>query len=299
MTFRLKICGLKALAATLFLSLTAFAQPNEQKYLKEDKSAFAFDLIGQMFEHCSAVESMVCEVKKRERYDGEYLDARSYIKMSCEPYCVYLKQLEPSEGVEILYRESWNNGKVLVNPNGFPWINISLDPYGSLIRSNQHHLISDIGFSKFNRVLAHLLEKYEDESQNLVSYGGKKKINDRECHVVNINNAHFRLINYTTSPGETTTSIADKFKISEYRIVELNNSVSGYGSVKSGQVLTIPNDYAPKIRLYIDDERYIPMRFEVYDDEGALFEAYEYENVTINPKFDQHELTKDNPEYGF
>lgn len=291
--------AIQTLAVVLFLSLTAWCQPIETFVANENKANYAFDLIRKMFTHCSEVESMICEVKKRERYEGDYVDAHSFIKMSCKPYSVYLKQLAPSEGVEVLYRESWNNGKVLVNPNGFPWINISLDPYSSLIRNKQHHLISDIGFSKFNRVLAHLLNKYSQESETLVTYSGKKLISERNCHVVDINNAHFDLIKYTTQTGETTTSIAEKHKISEYRIVELNESITGYGTVKSGLELTIPNDYAPKIRLYIDDERFIPMRFEVYDDGGELFEAYEYENVVLNPNFSEKELSKDYPEYGF
>jgi len=283
----------------VWFTITASTQPLNSNGNGGDGASFAIELIDKMFAHCSNVETMTCEVKKRERYDGKYVDAHSLIKMSCDPYCVYLKQLEPSGGVEVLYRESWNNGKVLVNPNGFPWINISLDPYSSLIRSKQHHLISDIGFSKFNRVLDHLLKKYANESEGLVNYVGTDIISGRACHVVDIKNKHYKLIDYHTQAGETTMSISEKFKISEYRIIELNSSVSGYGAVKPGLDLIIPNDYAPEIRLYIDSERYIPMRFEVYDDQGELFEAYEYEKVVINPRFSDKDLSKENPEYGF
>lgn len=252
-----------------------------------------------MFSQCSQVNTMECEVKKRERYEGVYVDAHSRIKMSTTPYRVYLMQLAPSEGIEVLYRDSENSGKVLVNPNGFPWININLDPHSSLMRKNQHHLIHDIGFSKFNKILDHLLNKYSERGDDFASYFGLSEINDRECHVVDIRIEDYALISYKPGEGESTMSISDKFKVSEYRIVELNESVSGFGDVKPGVSLTIPSDYAPKIRLFIDSERNIPMRFEVYDDSGELFEAYEYNNVKLNINFAQNELTPDYSGYGF
>lgn len=280
-------------------ALATWAQPKYSDDPNDRDSKFAFELVEQMFESCQSVNTMYCEVKKKERYDGDYVEAESRIKMSCEPYCVYLKQLDKEDGVELLYREDQNNGKVLVNPNGFPWINISLDPYGSLIRSKQHHLILDIGFSKFNQVLAHLMNKYEGKAQDFLTYAGTQTISGRSCYVVDLDNKNYELISYTTKEGESTVSISRDFMISEYRIVELNDAVSSYGAVKPGIPLTIPNDYAPKLRLYIDEERFIPMRFDVYDDQGELFESYQYDKVVLNAQFGEDELTEDYHEYGF
>lgn len=287
------------LLTLLSFTLGTLAQPMERKAEKANESGVAFGLIKEMFESCSQVNTMACEVQKKERYAGNYVEAHSRIKMSNQPYSIYLKQLDSEKGIELLYSKGFNGGKVLVNPNGFPWINISLDPYSSLIRNNQHHLISDIGFSKFNRVLAHLLKKYEHIAHDLAEYKGEETIDDHRCHVVEINNRQYKLMTYTTVEGETTMSVADKFHISEYRIVELNESISGFGSLSSGMTITIPNDYAPYIKLFIDQERLIPMRFEVYDDNGALFEAYEYSKVQLNTRFDEKELTAEFPEYGF
>ncbi len=283
----------------LWCATAVVAQPKEPRVEKTETSGYAFQIIEQMFESCSKVGTMACEVQKKERFDGDYVEARSRIKMSNHPYRVYLKQIDSENGIELLYSHDSNNGKVLVNPNGFPWINISLDPYGSVIRNNQHHLISDIGFSKFNRVLAHLLKKYEHIGEELTKYEGSESINNRRCHVVEIQNKQYKLTTYTTVEGETTMSVADKFNISEYRIIELNPSVTSFGSLSSGMTLTIPNDYAPRIKLFIDEQRYIPMRFEVYDETGALFEAYEYNSVVLNAPFDEKELTTEFPEYGF
>lgn len=280
-------------------SIAGWSQPNEKERTTGNEVVDAYQLIKDMFTQCSQVNTMACEVKKRERYGGEYIDAHSRIKMSTDPYRVYLMQLAPSEGVEVLYRDSENSGKVLVNPNGFPWININLDPYGSLMRKNQHHVIHDIGFSKFNSVLEHLLKKYGDKGDDFVRYFGKSKISKRDCHVIDIQIDDYSLVPYKTGDNESTMSISNKFKISEYRIVELNENVSGYGNLKPEMLLTIPSDYAPKIRLFIDSERHIPMRFEVYDDAGELFEAYEYDHVKLNITFTQDELTPDFSEYGF
>lgn len=282
-----------------WMAFSAWAQPKSPDKPLEGDSKFAFELVERMFESCKAVNTMYCVVKKKERYDGNYVEAESRIKLSCEPYRVYLKQLGDSDGVELLYREDFNSGKVLVNPNGFPWINLSLDPYGSLIRNKQHHLILDIGFKKFNLVLAHLMKKYEGNAEDFLTYAGTETISDRTCYVVDLDNENYELIPYTTQAGESTMSISQKLMISEYRIVELNDAVSSYGDIAPGITLTIPNDYAPKLRLFIDQERYIPMRFDVYDDQGELFESYQYDKVVLNAQFTEEELTEDYPEYGF
>lgn len=274
-------------------------QPKVSNSEYEETTSFAFDLINKMFDRCSHVSTLSCEVHKKERYNGVYAEARSLVKMSTSPYAVYLKQLDGGSGAEVLYRESANNGKILVNPNGFPWFNLNLDPHSSIMRNKQHHIIHDIGFSKFNRVLDHLLNKYEHNAHELVRYIDNDVINDRPCHVVEIVNNYYHLMAYTPGPDETTHSISEKFKISEYRIVELNASVSGYGSVAAGTRLIIPNDYAPRIKLYIDQQRLIPMRFEVYDDDGLLYEAYQYDRVELNTLFKDNELTADFPDYGF
>lgn len=261
--------------------------------------SFGFELILEMFKRCEEVETLRCVVQKTERYDGNYLNAKSQVKMVCKPYGVYLRQLEPREGLEVLYVEKANNGKAIINPNGFPWMNISLDPEGSILRKNQHHTIYDMGFSKFNKVLDHLLEKYGDRAEELADYQGSEMVNGRPCHVVHIINPHYSLVNYTVKTNETTRSISENQRISEYRIVELNPTVSFYGPIQPGTVLTLPNDYAPKITIFIDKEHFIPIRFEVYDDDMTLFEAYEYSDVKINTPIKEEELSTEFPDYGF
>lgn len=298
----LGIFTLAALALTMRTGMV-FAQPNSTAVDKTQPAALssedAFNLVEEMFDRCTDINTLQCVVQKKERYNGVYTEATSFIKMSTNPYRVYIRQLKPKEGVELIYSETENSGKVLVNPNGFPWFNISLDPYGSMIRDKQHHVIIDMGFSKFNAVLAHLLNKYGQDGEELVAYAGSQKVNGKDCHVVDINNSHYKLVSYTPKANETTSSISEKFKVSEYRIVELNDAVSAYGSVTAGAPITIPNDYAPKIRLFIDVDLKIPIRFEIYDDNFELFEAYQYEDMVINAGFTKDELTPKYPEYGF
>ncbi len=286
---------------SLLLTIGIATQGQSKRIGEKDveKRSVGYDLVMNMFEHCAEVQTLRCKVSKTERYEGEYLSARSLITMKCVPYSVYLKQLEPTEGVEVLFREDRNNNKVLVNPNGFPWINLNLDPAGSLMRNKQHHMVYDMGFSKFNRVLEHLLQKYDDRAHEMVSYVGEETINGRKCGVVEILNHFYSLTTYTVGTSETTRTVADSLKIAEYRIIELNPQVSAYGPLKPGTVLTIPNDYAPKIRIFIDREWYIPVRFEVYDDDLKLFEAYEYEEIEINVPLKEGELTKGFKDYGF
>ena len=81
-------------------------------------------------------------------------------------------------------------------------------------------------------------------------------------------------------------------------ILEKNRKVKNYDDVSAGQVILIPNDYSPKLMLYIDKDELIPLRMDVYDDQG-LYEKYQYSKVIIDPKLDASEFSQDYSEYGF
>jgi hypothetical protein len=242
---------------------------------------------------------MQFEVRKQERIDNKYIHGMSTVKLQIEPFCVYLKQQEPTAGLEALFRVGENNDKVLVNPNGFPWMNLSLDPYGSLIRKNQHHLIHDIGFGKFNGILKSMIKKYGNDIERMTHLRGEAMVNGKKCLKIEFYNPNFHLLPYTTGINESTLSIANKLTLSEYRILELNKDISSYGPIEPGEIITITSDYSPKLVLYVDQQLWVPVKFEVYDEANVLFESYEYQNIKVNVKFSPSELTDNHPDYGF
>src|SRR5690606_32084308 len=95
---------------------------------------------------------------------------------------------------------------------------------------------------------------------------------------------------YTVKKGETIDKIAKENNLYGFTILE-KNKLGWYTSVKEGQVIQVPNIYAKKVVLYIDQLHKLPIYQEVYDDQGLL-SIYEYHSLVINPVIAAEEFTK-------
>lgn len=252
----------------------------------------------KMFEETTRIKTLTYTLTKEERINGKLLKQISQNKFEKRPFRVYLKQLYPKEGMEVLYIDGVNNNKALINPNGFPWINLKLNPLESTMRKNQHHTILESGFDHVVSILVFLTEKYQSEIEELVTYNGLVEYENTACHSISLISPYFKYIDYTIKEGETIIEIASRFKLSEHMILEKNSEVKDYDDVETGQVIQIPNDYSPKLEVYIDTVDMLPVRMDVYDDQG-LYEKYEYSQIVINPKLSPEEFSEDYAEYGF
>ncbi|MBW8051077.1 MAG: DUF1571 domain-containing protein [Cytophagales bacterium] len=274
----------------LLLSLFGFTQTN--------RAQSGYDLTNQMIATAKRVQTMEFTLKTFERIEGKMIEQKMYVKWMREPFKIYVKQAYPNEGVEILYVSGANKDKALVAPNSFPWFNLKLDPYGDLMRADQHHTIFGIGFDKTVSILESLLKKYGTQAASMVKNYVTVEWKGIECYKIFMMNPNFKYIDYTIKEGETLLTIAKKFKLSEHMILEKNEKVDNYDDVDQGQVIKIPNDYAKKMTIYIDKQKMIPVVIKVYDDQG-LYEQYEHSRLEINPVFDSDEFSEDYEEYGF
>jgi len=258
----------------------------------------ARELAKTMFTKTKQIKTLTYTIKKKERIDGEMIRQISFVKLVREPFKVYIKQDFPNKGMEALYVSGTNNNKALVNPNGFPWFNIRLDPYGSLMRANQHHTIHRSGFDYVVSILEYLFDKYDTIIDTMVKKQATVICDGHACYVIMFSNPYFKFFDYTVRHGETLPAISDRTKLSEYMILEKNEAVDDYDDINSGQIIEIPNDYSPKMIIYIDKQRMIPLVMKIYDDQG-LYEQYEYINVVVNPFLKPEEFTKEYEGYGF
>jgi hypothetical protein len=251
----------------------------------------------KMFHRTTSISSLTYVMNKQERIDGKMIKQISHTKVELSPLKVYVRQLFPKDGVEVLYVDGPNK-KALINPNGFPWINLKLNPSEGIMRNDQHHTIFQSGFEHVVSILEFICNKYAPEIDGMIVYNGTVKYNGKTCHSISLDNPYFEYIDYTVLADEDIEDIAARYKLSEHMIVELNKGIKDYDDVKTGQVIKIPNDYSPKMLLYIDATEWIPLRMDVYDDQG-LYEKYEYSEVNINPSFVPEEFTPDYADYGF
>lgn len=286
---RVKIFLFIFLSAYIFLFHSLHAQDHPQ-----DPHAITME----MFEQTRQISTVTYEMEKLERINGKMIEQRSWTKLSRDPYKVYVKQLYPKEGVEALYQRGANNDMVLVNPNGFPWFNINLDPLGKTMRRNQHHTIMEAGFEHVVGILQFLFNKYSNEIRSMISLVEISEWQGRQCWVIKLENPYFTFIPYIINEGENLDAIAKKFMISQHMILEYNEDIDDFNDVYAGQEIYIPNDYSPQMVLYIDTEYKIPVLMKIYDHKG-LYESYEYSKVNLNPSIQPEEFSANFDDYGF
>lgn len=235
----------------------------------------------------------------KERFGSEYIVRRSKFHVSESPRKVYFKDLD--EGVEVLYVKGWNDGDALVNPNGFPWVNVNLSPRGSRMRNDQHHTVLSAGFGYTAQLMKSIeadlkrqgrrFEDYFSVSSSSVTFDG------RSCYKLYINYEDYGYKYYTVPRNSDLASVCKSQNVPEYRVKELNN-LDFDERIAAGTKLKIPNAYAKRVIFYVDKSSYFPVVQLIYDDKG-LYEKYEYHNLNINPNFPSCEWTSDCSSYGF
>ena len=253
------------------------------------------EIIEHMLDTIKNVRTQSCNIKATERVGKHLMIAESFIKVNYYPRRIYFRN---SKGIEVLWTEGTNKGNATVHTPAVPMINFDLDPYGSLMRKDQHHTIFDLGSQYIGTTIAQTILKAPKDFDKHFSYAGTLTWNNRECYQIVISYPDYKYIEYITKHGETVTSIAHKLNTSDYKIRYKNDLSSYFGAIKEGKKLTIPVPYSNKGILYIDKHTFLPVNVKVYDEEG-LYESYEYTNMKTNMGFKSDEFLKSFKGYGF
>ena len=278
--------------STLLFCFLLFAMKN----LNYDGKAL--ELTKQMVKKIQTYKTFKFTLTKYERIKGKMVQEKLNAKIQARPLNVYSFFSIPVDGREVLFKSGSNDGKALINPGEFPWVNLNLDPQGSLMRKDQHHAIFAFDFNYLVAFLEHLLNKYADNAENMVEIKGEVQWDKRPCYHIEMNNPNYKLESYTVQNEKNLIEVAKNLKVNEYTILSLNKNVSNYYDIESGQKLTVPNDYAKRMTLYLDKEYLIPVMVKVYDSKG-LYEHFEYTNLEVNPNISQEEFSADYKGYSF
>lgn len=231
-----------------------------------------------------------------ERVFDKYLKSRHHVKLQTKPFKTYLKSEYPDKGAEVLYIEGANNGKALINPNKFPFMNVNLHPGSSLLRKNHQYTVAQMGFGHLYQILRGY-ERKEHEKFFQKLHVSKSTENNSEF-ILEIHNNEFGYMNYKVMKGETLTTIAEKFLLNDQMILALNPGCDYYDDVRPGQVITIPNSFGKRIVFYNDKKTGLPLKQIIYDDKG-LFSKVEFTSFVLNPVFRDNEFSREFQGYGF
>jgi Protein of unknown function (DUF1571)/LysM domain len=255
----------------------------------------ARDVYNKMMKAMANVKTATFTIEMNERIYGKMQHGIHEVKLQTNPVRVYLKVIKPDMGAEVLYKQGWNGNRALINPNAFPFINISLSPTNPLLRKHHHYTIVQLGFAK-----AYSIMRYYEQREKDRFYGKLKLSNDPSgnYYILEIDNNEFGFINYKVAKGENISSIADKFAVNDQMILELNSNITDFDDVSTGQVITIPNSFARRIVMYVNKQNMIPEKQLIYDHKG-LYSQVEFRSLQINPMLSEMDFSSENPQYGF
>lgn len=251
--------------------------------------------LDNMIKAISSINTLEYDLHAKELIGKNIFYTHSRVKLLKDPFCVYNYVVAPDKGAEVLLTSK--NKLALVNPNSFPFINLKLDPYGKLIRKNQHHTLYDAGFDNVKNIVLSVIGLLRKSPEKYIFNLGVRKINSRACQVLELVNPDFSFSEYTVQKGENIEFIAKKLNLSSYIILQKNN-ISFYNDIALGDKILVPNSYGEKIEVWIDLQSNLPIVQKVFVN-NKLFEHYEFRNIIINPEFTDDEFDKSNSEYDF
>lgn len=263
-------------------------------FAKAQSTSEAKTIYHEMMSAMAKVKTATFTIDVHERIYGKMFHGTHQVKLqSFKPMKLYLKSVKPNAGAEVIYIEGANDNKALINPNSFPFINLSLSPDNSLLRKHHHYTIRQMGFAH-----AHSIMRYYELTEKDRFYGNLKLNSDANYYILEIDNDEFAMVNYKVAKGENVTTIANRFHINDQMILELNRDISDFNDVAVGQVITIPNSFARRIVFHIDKKSMLPVKQYIYDLKG-LYSQAEFKSLRINPTLTEMDFSKENPQYGF
>lgn len=234
-----------------------------------------------MIDSIRKVKNANYHMKALERIDGKFLIAESNILMQVKPRQLYFRNDEKK--LSVLYKEGENKNEALVKAKQLLNTTLSLDPYGPIMRRNQHYTIFDIGFEFVGSVMARALLSDKSQIDQNIEYLGRKKWAEYDCYIMKYEDPNFHYYDYVVKKGESVSALALKFNVSDYVIRKKNNLNSYYGKIKTGTKVVIPSNYVKKVIMYIDEKTMLPVNVITFDEEG-IYESYELTRLRINRK---------------
>jgi hypothetical protein len=234
------------------------------------------------------LKTLRCTVKAQERIGSGINQARSIMKITYKPLRIYIKN---QKGVEVLWVTGQNGGDAWVYPAAFPYVTLSLDPGGKLMRGNQHHTALQAGFGTIADLLKTTGLRQNNTFSRSFRYAGDTTLLGRTSHVLRSDYPQFRYVSYRAGKNETISTVAERFGCGEYRVIERNNLSIGE-AIPEGKVLQVPNSYGRRTIVCVDPKTYLPTMVQVNDDKG-LFEKFEFSDVIANQGIPLEEFSKD------
>ena len=239
-------------------------------------------------------------VKRELRETRTEPDETMFVKWQ-RPQRIYLREIEgPREGQEVLYAPGWNKDRIKVHKGSFPDITLNLDPYGNLAMGHSHHPVPEVSLVRLVERIVDNLKRARDKGVGTMALSGHDTLFGRGA--VEIEAA---MPPTGTSPtlgkGQTLWDLARTTGQSMYVILHANRA-RGWTQAdhaRPGDAVIVPEFYASRMTLWIDEELHLPIQVDLYDHEGRLYEHYEHRDLRVNGGLADSDFDPKNKAYKF
>src|SRR5688572_29325047 len=141
-----------------------------------------------MYDSIKNIRTLHQKISALERIDKQFVSASSEIKLQTHPRKLYF--INRSKKLEILYNSDLYGNKAVVKPHVFPYLTLTLDPNGNIMRKNQHYTINELGYDFIGKSIALTLAKDKEGLANF-TYHGKVAKNGYNCHFLEYENKSY------------------------------------------------------------------------------------------------------------
>jgi outer membrane lipoprotein-sorting protein len=280
--------------AVLVLLLAVPAAPH--RYDAEAQAA-----LDAMEKAAAATNDYTMTLVKRELRGTELSPEETIVIKWQRPQKIYLHEiLGPREGQEVLYVPGWNKNKIRVHKGTFPDVDLNLDPYGNLAMSNSHHPVPEISLVRLAERVADNVRRARAKNEGTLTFEGEETVFARPCVRVEA-----KMPPTGTTPtvekGQTLWDVARATGQSMYVILHANRARGWWQAshAEPGDAVLVPEFYAGRMVLWIDEALHLPVQVDLYDHEGTLYEHYEHRNLAVNVGLTDADFNPKNPAYKF
>lgn len=238
-----------------------------------------------------------------QEWDGDGLGPEQTLTTKwARPFKVYYKKLcAPHKGREILYADGWNDGRLKVSLNTWPKnIKLNLDPHGDLAMGGTRHPIDETSVVYLGNVVLENFRRADERGEATAQDMGVETILGRVCRRVRLETAQ-EVTTRVLGPKESLWDVGTSLDIAMAPLLHENRGRgwAAPGDAKPGVTVRVPRYYAAKIDLWIDEELSLPIRAEIYDGEGVMFERFEHRDLRVNVGLGPEDFSPRNPDYKF
>ena len=263
--------------------------------------ADAFAALEAMEKATAGLNDYTMRLVKRELRGTVLSPEESIVIKWQRPQRIYLHEIAgPREGQEVLYAPGWNKNRIKVHPGSFPDVTVNLNPYGTMAMAHSHHPVPEVSLVHLTDLVLDNVRRARARNVGTLAVVGHETLFGRPTLQLEAT-APASAKTPTIEKGETLWDVAKATGQSMYVILHANRARKWRQAdhPEKGDAVIVPDFYAGRLVLWIDDATQLPLQIDLYDHEGNLYEHYEHHNLKVNPGLTDADFNPKNPAYRF